>query len=150
MPDQRRPARPKSSPPRTASLPPKVEIWKPDGERTIRLTPVPETDPIFDCPEVDEPDGGGELCWPNRALCASCARNTRLPRAGSIRHSRLTVMPSDLYVPRPADTFSELRSDLENTAVRLNERSRAGQADRLTRAPSAVGVLVQRDPHRPA
>lgn len=109
VPDQRLPPRgSRRLAPAKSKEAPKVEIWRPDGERIIRLIEVPELDPALDNPDVDQPTPRVKLLAQSytRYVC----EEHKAASAQLVRHSRQTIMPIDLFVPRRAEDFSELKS----------------------------------------
>lgn len=86
---------------------PKVEIWVQEDNLSMRLKPVEETDDRLRAPH-EEPSPWTRVLVKSylRHLC----RQHQAHSAELIRSSRRTVLPSDLFAPRPADTFKELKS----------------------------------------
>jgi hypothetical protein len=86
---------------------PKVEVFVPEAPLVIRLKLVDENDDIFSNPQ-DQPSPWTKALVQSylRYLC----RENNVPTAELVRYSRRTVLPSDLYAPRPADIFMELKS----------------------------------------
>ncbi|MBI3823246.1 MAG: hypothetical protein HY289_11285 [Planctomycetes bacterium] len=86
---------------------PKVEIWVREDAHTKRLKPVEETDDLLrESHEVASPWAKTLVKSYLRYLC----REHGAASAELVRYSRRTVLPLDLYAPRPEDTFKELKS----------------------------------------
>jgi hypothetical protein len=87
---------------------PKIEIFKPDGERVLRLAEVTELDPALDTPDLDQPTPR------SKAIARAYARYVCDQQNGTsaqlVRHSRPLVMPVHLIVPMQADMYKELRT----------------------------------------
>jgi hypothetical protein len=107
FPDQRLPPRGNQRLPALGKEVPKVEIWVRAEAGSIRLKQVEELDDLLRNPEVEQPTERAKLFAQSyaRYLC----RAHKAVSAEVIRHSRLTVMPMDLYAPRP-ELFNEMKS----------------------------------------
>lgn len=108
VPDQRLPPRGNLRLAAEGKALPKVEIWFREEAMTLRLKMVDENSDLLRAPAVDQPTPWAKALVKSylRYLC----REHNAVKGELIRCSRLTVHPTDLIVPRPADEFKELRS----------------------------------------
>jgi hypothetical protein len=109
FPDQRLPPRGNQRLPALGKEVPKVEIWVENKAEpgTLELKEVEDLDELLRNPNVEQPTPRAKLFAQSygRYLCK--AHNA--VSAKVIRHTRLTVMPMDLFAPRP-ELFNEMKS----------------------------------------